>query len=94
MGLGCCSSATRPSRTATRARGTLGGEIGRADVVIAAAGQAGLVRGGWIAPGAVAIVTSAPTAGPTASSAATSGVRRRAREKRARAITPVVLDSS
>jgi methylenetetrahydrofolate dehydrogenase (NADP+)/methenyltetrahydrofolate cyclohydrolase len=33
----------------------LGAEIGRADVVIAAAGQAGLVRGEWIAPGAVVI---------------------------------------
>jgi methylenetetrahydrofolate dehydrogenase (NADP+)/methenyltetrahydrofolate cyclohydrolase len=33
----------------------LGEEIGRADVVIAAAGQAGLVRGEWIRPGAVVI---------------------------------------
>ncbi|MCW5891836.1 MAG: bifunctional methylenetetrahydrofolate dehydrogenase/methenyltetrahydrofolate cyclohydrolase FolD [bacterium] len=30
-------------------------EIGRADVVIAAAGQTGLVRGAWIRPGAVVI---------------------------------------
>jgi methylenetetrahydrofolate dehydrogenase (NADP+)/methenyltetrahydrofolate cyclohydrolase len=33
----------------------LGGEVGRADVVVAATGQAGLVRGTWIRPGAVVI---------------------------------------
>src|SRR5262249_41009925 len=33
----------------------LGEELGRADVVVAAAGQAGLVRGAWIKPGAVVI---------------------------------------
>jgi methylenetetrahydrofolate dehydrogenase (NADP+) / methenyltetrahydrofolate cyclohydrolase len=33
----------------------LGAEIGRADVVVAAAGQAGLVQGAWIKPGAVVI---------------------------------------
>ena len=33
----------------------LGAEVGRADVVVAAAGQPGLVRGEWIAPGAVVI---------------------------------------
>lgn len=33
----------------------LGAEIGRGDVVVAAAGQAGLVRGAWIKPGAVVI---------------------------------------
>lgn len=33
----------------------LGAEIGRGDVVVAAAGQAGLVRGTWIKPGAVVI---------------------------------------
>jgi methylenetetrahydrofolate dehydrogenase (NADP+) / methenyltetrahydrofolate cyclohydrolase len=33
----------------------LAGEVGRADVVIAAAGQAGLIRGEWIRPGAVVI---------------------------------------
>jgi methylenetetrahydrofolate dehydrogenase (NADP+) / methenyltetrahydrofolate cyclohydrolase len=33
----------------------LGAEVGRADVVVAATGQAGLVRGGWIRPGAVVI---------------------------------------
>jgi len=33
----------------------LADEIGRAEVVIAAAGQAGLVRGEWIRPGAVVI---------------------------------------
>ena len=33
----------------------LGEEVGRADVVVAAAGQAGLVRGAWIRPGAVVI---------------------------------------
>ena len=33
----------------------LGEEIGRADVVVAAAGQIGLVKGAWIRPGAVVI---------------------------------------
>jgi methylenetetrahydrofolate dehydrogenase (NADP+)/methenyltetrahydrofolate cyclohydrolase len=33
----------------------LGGEVARADVVIAATGQAGLIRGEWIRPGAVVI---------------------------------------
>jgi len=33
----------------------LGDEVGRADVVVAATGQAGLVRGTWIRPGAVVI---------------------------------------
>jgi methylenetetrahydrofolate dehydrogenase (NADP+)/methenyltetrahydrofolate cyclohydrolase len=33
----------------------LGEEVGRADVVVAATGQAGLVRGAWIRPGAVVI---------------------------------------
>ena len=33
----------------------LAGEIGRADVLVAATGQAGLVRGSWIRPGAVVI---------------------------------------
>jgi len=33
----------------------LAGEVGRADVVVAATGQAGLVRGEWIRPGAVVI---------------------------------------
>ena len=33
----------------------LPGEIGRADVLVAAAGQTGLVRGEWIRPGAVVI---------------------------------------
>ena len=33
----------------------LAGEVGRADVVVAASGQAGLVRGEWIRPGAVVI---------------------------------------
>jgi methylenetetrahydrofolate dehydrogenase (NADP+)/methenyltetrahydrofolate cyclohydrolase len=33
----------------------LGGEVARADVVVAATGQAGLVRGEWIRPGAVVI---------------------------------------
>jgi methylenetetrahydrofolate dehydrogenase (NADP+)/methenyltetrahydrofolate cyclohydrolase len=31
----------------------LAGEVGRADVVVAATGQAGLVRGAWVRPGAV-----------------------------------------
>jgi methylenetetrahydrofolate dehydrogenase (NADP+)/methenyltetrahydrofolate cyclohydrolase len=33
----------------------LGAEVARADVVVAATGQAGLVRGAWIQPGAVVI---------------------------------------
>jgi methylenetetrahydrofolate dehydrogenase (NADP+)/methenyltetrahydrofolate cyclohydrolase len=33
----------------------LAGEIGRADVVVAAVGQVGLVRGEWVRPGAVVI---------------------------------------
>jgi methylenetetrahydrofolate dehydrogenase (NADP+) / methenyltetrahydrofolate cyclohydrolase len=33
----------------------LGAEVGRGDVVVAATGQAGLVRGAWIRPGAVVI---------------------------------------
>ncbi len=33
----------------------LAGEVSRADVVVAATGQAGLVRGAWIRPGAVVI---------------------------------------
>jgi methylenetetrahydrofolate dehydrogenase (NADP+)/methenyltetrahydrofolate cyclohydrolase len=33
----------------------LGGEVGRADIVVAATGQAGLVRGEWIRPGAIVI---------------------------------------
>ena len=33
----------------------LAGEVGRADVLVAAAGQAGLVRGEWVRPGAVVI---------------------------------------
>ena len=33
----------------------LAGEIARADIVVAATGQAGLVRGAWIRPGAVVI---------------------------------------
>lgn len=33
----------------------LGAEVGRADVVVAATGQVGLVRGEWICPGAVVI---------------------------------------
>jgi methylenetetrahydrofolate dehydrogenase (NADP+) / methenyltetrahydrofolate cyclohydrolase len=33
----------------------LGAEVGRGDVVVAAAGRAGLVRGEWIRPGAVVI---------------------------------------
>ena len=35
--------------------GDLGAEVGRADVLVAATGQAGLVRGAWICPGAVVI---------------------------------------
>ena len=33
----------------------LGGEVARADIVVAATGQAGLVRGEWVRPGAVVI---------------------------------------
>ena len=42
----------------------LGGEIGRADVVVAAAGRAGLVRGEWIRPGAV-VIDVGTNRGPT-----------------------------
>jgi methylenetetrahydrofolate dehydrogenase (NADP+)/methenyltetrahydrofolate cyclohydrolase len=35
--------------------GDLGAEVGRADVLVAATGQVGLVRGAWIRPGAVVI---------------------------------------
>jgi len=64
----------------------LGGEIARGDVVIAAAGQAGLVRGEWIAPGAVVIDvgTNRGADGKLCGDVEFSVAR-----ERARAITPV-----
>ena len=64
----------------------LGGEIGRADVVIAAAGQAGLVRGEWIAPGAV-VIDVGTNRGPDGKLC--GDVDFAAARARARAITPV-----
>ena len=64
----------------------LGGEIARGDVVIAAAGQAGPVRGEWIAPGAVVIDvgTNRGADGKLCGDVEFSVAR-----ERARAITPV-----
>jgi methylenetetrahydrofolate dehydrogenase (NADP+)/methenyltetrahydrofolate cyclohydrolase len=56
-------------------------EVGRADVVVAATGQTGLVRGAWIRPGAVVIDVGINRA-PTGSSAATSSSRPRPRGPR------------
>jgi methylenetetrahydrofolate dehydrogenase (NADP+)/methenyltetrahydrofolate cyclohydrolase len=64
----------------------LGGEIGRADVVIAAAGQAGLVRGEWIAPGAVVIDVGTNRG---ADGKLCGDVEFAVARERARAITPV-----
>ena len=64
----------------------LGGEIGRADVVIAAAGRAGLVRGEWIAPGAV-VIDVGMNRGPDGKLC--GDVEFAAARERARAITPV-----
>ena len=64
----------------------LGGEIGRADVVVAAAGQAGLVRGEWIAPGAV-VIDVGTNRGPDGKLC--GDVEFAAARARARAITPV-----
>jgi methylenetetrahydrofolate dehydrogenase (NADP+)/methenyltetrahydrofolate cyclohydrolase len=64
----------------------LAGEIGRADVVIAAAGQPGLVRGEWIAPGAV-VVDVGMNRGPDGKLC--GDVEFAAARVRARAITPV-----
>jgi methylenetetrahydrofolate dehydrogenase (NADP+)/methenyltetrahydrofolate cyclohydrolase len=64
----------------------LGGEIGRADVVIAAAGQAGLVRGEWIAPGAV-VIDVGTNRGPDGKLC--GDVEFVIARERARAITPV-----
>ena len=64
----------------------LGGEIARADVVIAAVGQAGLVRGEWIAPGAV-VIDVGTNRGPDGKLC--GDVEFAAARERARAITPV-----
>jgi methylenetetrahydrofolate dehydrogenase (NADP+)/methenyltetrahydrofolate cyclohydrolase len=62
------------------------GEIGRADVVVAAAGQAGLVRGEWIAPGAVVIDVGTNRG---ADGKLCGDVEFAVARERARAITPV-----
>jgi methylenetetrahydrofolate dehydrogenase (NADP+)/methenyltetrahydrofolate cyclohydrolase len=64
----------------------LGEEIGRADVVIAAAGQAGLVRGEWIRPGAVVIDVGTNRG---ADGKLCGDVEFAVARERARAITPV-----
>ncbi len=64
----------------------LGAEVARANVVVAAAGQPGLVRGEWIAPGAVVIDvgTNRTPAGKLCGDVEFAVAR-----ERARAITPV-----
>jgi methylenetetrahydrofolate dehydrogenase (NADP+)/methenyltetrahydrofolate cyclohydrolase len=64
----------------------LGEEVGRADVVIAAAGQAGLVRGEWIRPGAVVIDVGTNRG---ADGKLCGDVEFAVARERARAITPV-----
>jgi methylenetetrahydrofolate dehydrogenase (NADP+)/methenyltetrahydrofolate cyclohydrolase len=64
----------------------LGDEIGRADVVVAAAGQAGLVRGEWIRPGAV-VIDVGTNRGPDGK--LRGDVEFEVARTRARAITPV-----
>jgi methylenetetrahydrofolate dehydrogenase (NADP+)/methenyltetrahydrofolate cyclohydrolase len=64
----------------------LGEEIGRADVVVAAAGQAGLVRGEWIRPGAV-VIDVGTNRGPDGKLC--GDVEFAPARERARAITPV-----
>jgi methylenetetrahydrofolate dehydrogenase (NADP+)/methenyltetrahydrofolate cyclohydrolase len=64
----------------------LGEEIGRADVVVAAAGQAGLVRGEWIRPGAV-VIDVGTNRGPDGKLC--GDVEFAVARERARAITPV-----
>jgi methylenetetrahydrofolate dehydrogenase (NADP+)/methenyltetrahydrofolate cyclohydrolase len=64
----------------------LGAEVGRADVVVAAAGQPGLVRGEWIAPGAVVIDVGTNR---TPEGKLCGDVEFAVARERARAITPV-----
>jgi len=64
----------------------LGAEVGRADVVVAAAGQPGLVRGEWIAPGAVVIDVGTNR---TPEGKLCGHVESAVARERARAITPV-----
>jgi methylenetetrahydrofolate dehydrogenase (NADP+)/methenyltetrahydrofolate cyclohydrolase len=64
----------------------LGAEIARADVVIAAAGQANLIRGAWIAPGAVVIDVGTNRG---ADGKLCGDVEFAVARERARAITPV-----
>jgi methylenetetrahydrofolate dehydrogenase (NADP+)/methenyltetrahydrofolate cyclohydrolase len=64
----------------------LAGEIGRADVVVAAAGQAGLVRGEWIRPGAT-VIDVGTNRGPDGKLC--GDVEFAAARERAAAITPV-----
>jgi methylenetetrahydrofolate dehydrogenase (NADP+)/methenyltetrahydrofolate cyclohydrolase len=61
-------------------------EVGRADVVVAAAGQAGLVRGAWIRPGAV-VIDVGTNRGPDGKLC--GDVEFAVARERARAITPV-----
>lgn len=64
----------------------LGAEIARADVVIAAAGHANLIRGAWIAPGAVVIDVGTNRG---ADGKLCGDVEFAVARERARAITPV-----
>jgi methylenetetrahydrofolate dehydrogenase (NADP+)/methenyltetrahydrofolate cyclohydrolase len=64
----------------------LGDEVGRADVVVAAAGQRGLVRGEWIRPGAV-VIDVGTNRGPDGKLC--GDVDFAVARERARAITPV-----
>ncbi len=64
----------------------LAAEVGRADVVVAAAGQAGLVRGDWIRPGAVVIDVGMNRG---ADGKLCGDVEFSVARRRARAITPV-----
>jgi methylenetetrahydrofolate dehydrogenase (NADP+)/methenyltetrahydrofolate cyclohydrolase len=64
----------------------LGAEVARADIVVAAAGKPGLVRGAWIKPGATVIDVGTNR---TAEGELVGDVEFAAAAERARAITPV-----
>jgi methylenetetrahydrofolate dehydrogenase (NADP+)/methenyltetrahydrofolate cyclohydrolase len=64
----------------------LGAEVARADIVVAAAGKPGLVRGAWIKPGATVIDVGTNR---TAEGKLVGDVEFAAAAERARAITPV-----
>ena len=51
----CSSRRTPRSRSATRGRGTCAAHVARADIVVVAAGQPGLVTGAMLKPGAVVV---------------------------------------